>query len=362
MQVKRYRSAARLAASALFLLSLPAVSRAQYAYDIVEAGYGIGSTAQGLNNKGKVVGGFFDPVYQSGHAYLYSNKQSQEIYPTPFFRSFSGASGINDNGQVSTSYQGLAYLYDTRTGTRTGLGPNDVNSVARAINQSGVMVGTSDMVGGAYLFDPRVGIAQGLGDIPGGDGYTSATALNNHNDVVGSAGTKVGYDAFLYHNGVMQDLGTLPGGNGAEATGINDSGDIVGSSNTTDRSRMHAFFYHNGVMRDLGTLYPTDPDSFGVGINNAGDVIGISGNYPFLYHSGTMLNLRQMIDPNDGWQLKYVTAINDRGQIVGYGYHNGFQIGFLMTPRAAVTPAPGSLLVCGLGGGLLALRLRRRYR
>src|SRR4051794_34524752 len=50
----------------------------------------------------------------------------------------------------------------------------------------------------------------------------------------------------------LVDLGTL-GGADSLGLGINDSGQVVGQSDTAD-GHTHAFLYSQGVMADLGTL------------------------------------------------------------------------------------------------------------
>src|SRR5436309_1672459 len=62
-----------------------------------------------------------------------------------------------------------------------------------------------------------------------------------------------GSGAFLWQNGTMTDLGTLPGGYASYAYGINDAGQVVGTSEDSSGLR-HAFLWSAGTMADLGTL------------------------------------------------------------------------------------------------------------
>jgi probable HAF family extracellular repeat protein len=52
----------------------------------------------------------------------------------------------------------------------------------------------------------------------------------------------------------MVDLGTLPGGTFSIAAGINDCGQVVGTSSTANLSGEHVFLFENGVRVGLGTL------------------------------------------------------------------------------------------------------------
>ena len=55
----------------------------------------------------------------------------------------------------------------------------------------------------------------------------------------------------------VTDLGTLPGGTQSCAYGINNSGQVVGSAETSGGAD-HAFLYSGGSMQDLGTLGGTN--------------------------------------------------------------------------------------------------------
>ena len=121
----------------------------------------------------------------------------------------------------------------------------------------------------------------------------------------------------------ITDLGTL-GGYSSSASGINNAGQIVGTSNTST-GESHAFLYSDGQMQDLGTL--GGPSSYGGSINNAGQVVGrsqISTNssyYPFLYSNGQMTALNSLLDltqtdPALRNSPLMPTSINDKGQIV----------------------------------------------
>ena len=88
----------------------------------------------------------------------------------------------------------------------------------------------------------------------------------------------------------------------------------------------------------------------GKGINTSGQVTGYFGTnsnrIAFLYDAAHgMVDLNSLIDPSSGWNLSEDDAINDRGQITGYGYHFGVGTAFLLTP----VPEPGTVILAVLG-------------
>jgi hypothetical protein len=60
-----------------------------------------------------------------------------------------------------------------------------------------------------------------------------------------------------------------------------------------------------------------------------------------------------LIAPNSGWTLESADAINDAGQITGYGFINGQTHAFLLTVTAV--PEPGSAVLLGIGAVGLAV-------
>ena len=142
--------------------------------------------------------------------------------------------------------------------------------------------------------------------------------------VINNAGTVVGTQYFLarcggrgrvavYEGGAFHNLGTL-GGAGSNGYGINDAGQIVGTSETPTFD-YHAFTSSGGALQSLGTL-PGDTSSAATAINAAGQIAGCSGSSTseraFRYASGTMNALAA-----PGWPFACASAINANGDIAG---------------------------------------------
>ncbi len=110
----------------------------------------------------------------------------------------------------------------------------------------------------------------------------------------------------------VTDLGTL-GGGFSSARAINDSGQVVGEGSVSDGS-YHAFLWSKETgMRDLGVLHPADSDSYAIGINTSGEVVGYSGTYAFLWTESN--GMQDMGSLGGGNSVPF--AINDSGQVVG---------------------------------------------
>jgi len=130
------------------------------------------------------------------------------------------------------------------------------------------------------------------------------------------------------------DLGTLSGTASCRASAINDFGKVVGwcSLSSSGVDPLRGFMWEDGVMTSLGGV-PGYPNAWPVAINNLRQIVGFVSNvqshHAFLWMSGIMSDLNDLLPENSGWELVYATDINDAGQIVGWGYHNAIPRAYL---------------------------------
>jgi probable HAF family extracellular repeat protein len=242
--------------------------------------------AESINDSGQVTGYSYDTNTEISNTFLYSGGKLVDISDASLFPGGSDGTGINGAGQVcgygwpANSTNTHAFLYSG--GTTVDLGTlGGAESVAEAIDSAGQVVGQSQAADGStHAFLYSNGKMQDLG-IPSGDNASSAITVSENGLILGELGVGSGIDVGIYKNGAWTDVGT-----GAVPTGINNSGQIVGSSvipgvySGPKSQRRHAqdigVILVNGTFTNLNTLIPTG-SGFTIimawAINNSGQIL-----------------------------------------------------------------------------------------
>ncbi len=187
------------------------------------------------------------------------------------------------------------------------------------INAAGQAVGGSGHPHGedthAFFWQKQGGMRD-LGTLPGGD-FSSAFAVNDSGLVVGTSNTATQMHAFTWTaSSGMKDLGTMSGTNASQACAVNNQGQIAGSSGT------HAVIFSGGSILDLGTL--GGPSSEARSINNLGQVAGMADTadghtHAFLWTNGTMQDLGALPGDTDS----RAAHVSDGGLVVGASQGSG---------------------------------------
>jgi probable HAF family extracellular repeat protein len=345
--------------------------------------FGVQDTeAFGINSSGQVVG--FSEV-STGVYRAFCTAPNSPITPADDLGTLGGTSstayGINDSGQVvgSSSFAGSTEAIAFRTAPNSPITSADALgtlggplSQGYAINNSGQVAGESETTTTyyAYITAPNGTInpaTSALGSLGGRNsvGY----GINDSGQVVGYAQDANDLnDAFRTEPNSPIDPATDNLIVNATARGINDLGQVVGNYTTAggyEAFRTEPNSPVSPATDSLGTLGRVASDAYA--INDSGEVVGDVVNFSFgepvhafVYLDNTMYDLNNLANVPAGWTLEQATAVNDSGQIVGWGQTNLDQdFGFLLTP----VPEPSSVLLFIAGAMALAgFALRRKTR
>lgn len=242
--------------------------------------YPFESIATGINNLGTVVG------YANGQGGWPNGSQSYQ----PF--RWTQAAGTQSLGSLTGSSSSQCYGQDINSQANVcGYGQNAQNNY-RSFRSNGATL--IDMGGfpNPLIFEPPL------------ESY--GQAINDNNTVAGYYKLSSSrFKAFVKTaSGAYEDLGLLPGSNvlddSAQAWGINNSGEIVGScevGNANHRAFIYEYSRGSWEMNDLNSRIP----------------------------AGT------------GWVLEHAMDISNTGYIVGYGKKNGQVRAFLLKPSVTVS-------------------------
>ncbi len=326
------------------------VTNSSPTYTVTDLGTfgGTDSAGNGVNAYGQVTGWAYAMGNGAAHAFLSAPDSKPLTDLGTLGGSFSSANAVNASGQVTgRGNSTTGFLSAPNGGPLSDLGTLGGNYCeGLSVNDSGQVAGISLTAGGnTHAFLSGINGGTPLRDLGTFGGPNSiATGVNASGQVTGSAvASDSSSHAFLSGpNGeTLDDLGTL-GGLYSRGQGVNASGQVTGYG-AGFGSNSHAFLSGpNG--RNLVDLGPIGPRiSGGYGINACGQVVGSSTpdnapSYPFIFTAtGGMRNLKPLILPSNGIQLRDANGINDQGQIAGTGVDSsGKQHAVVLTPNLAI--------------------------
>jgi probable HAF family extracellular repeat protein len=274
-------------------------------------------------------------------AFLWQNGVMGKL---PLLKDENGMAGRNALARGGINIRGQAAGVADNTTLDSTCPPYDPASLQYQIYQFKPVIWTDGEI--AQL--PTAGIdAKGK---PFNDPDGVVFRINDSGLAVGATGTCTSFTfsylyalhATLWKDGSVIDLGNLGGtgpqpplGFGNFAYYVNSSGQVVGTSDTSD-GLQHAFFWSpETLIQDVGTIpangsTPADVASVGLSINDLGDIGGVSfpaGAFqtpptasPRAFirpKGGTMVDLNSLIPQPSELYLFSTCSINSLGEIIG---------------------------------------------
>jgi probable HAF family extracellular repeat protein len=265
---------------------------------------------------------------------LFASTAISQVYQlTPLPIQYARA--INDSGSVVGISGGSGAIY--MNGTTYGIGGTYPwgSSVALGLNNLDQVVGHAkphpDSSEHAFLWDNFVitdlGVVSEL--------YNEADAINDLGEIAGTAFDTVGNHPYFWKDGVVTEIPSFGNPRVGGAYGINNAGQVVGASRLDD-TIAHAFLWQDGGITDLGVLEGSYY-SEAWAINASGQIVGSSsiagnsGRAAVLWSGGGITNLGYIGEPGGGQGASFGWDLNDAGEVVGmstwaspnynYNYH-----------------------------------------
>ena len=324
----------------MLLVSLPTMAQ-KGSYDIKPLPLPTGSYSGypiSVNSANEVVGSYLSDTYGSTptrHTFYLNSTSSQTLDGQATSVMF-----INNLGKITSAFTGGVFYGAPGTGSLLPGQPSGSFAQAGVTDGGFAALTTSDS-----LYRYHNGELLKLATFsPNQFNKTMAKRANDNGYVVGSNG---GFAAYWNPDGTLVQVGKS-GGNSSATVTFSQLVDINLSNTYLGYQQMQAPGGGTSTMALLGspgvTALQQIPIDVGVGLNDAGKVVGTKGTgtasdptIGILFDSKTSasFNLNDLLVSNPGWTGLIPTAIASKSDsIVGYGMLNGVQTPFIMQKAA----------------------------
>ena len=253
---------------------------------------------------------------------------------------FTQLLGINNSGRIAgyhgaTVNRGFTLVLSSKIFTNENF-PGSAQTQVIAINNNSKTAG---------FYIASTGNTHGFTDSGGtflkvgypGTPFNQLLGQNDFGQAAGYYSTKAdgtGPDhAYIYDEfGSVFELFNIPGSTSAQATGINNSGNVCGFF-VDAKGVNHGFLLILGRFELLN--FPASTGTQALGLNNKGQVVGLytdssNNTHGFVYTVST--KTFQSEDDPDGIGTTIVNGINDKGVLVGFFGTAPINSGFVATP------------------------------
>jgi hypothetical protein len=343
----------------LFIGSTGRVAGGPLYHVVPLASNGLLSGANSINSLGQAAG-YIDPQRNADAAVRWTSPSSVQVLSNVY----SSAFAINDSGMAGGSANGFQAVIWSSIGAIQQLPRIPVvsyESWVQGLNNSGMAAG--EATNGSDRTDAfRWSSSGGMQDL----GIGLGRAINGAGDEVGQNAN--GDPCVWPIAGTMIDLSPPGGRQPGTAFAINSSGVVVGEADKTVVGGFNGAFRWTSVtgMTNLGLLPGTNKGQ-ALGVNDGEQIVGICVSQipgfpdvdkPFLWTSTSgMVNLNSLLDSSSkSWTIQYAGAINNSGEIAGYGIgSSGLRQALLLVP----VPEPSAYLLAAIGASGLWIVRRR---